>query len=306
MRGRLLCTAKCRNSAPLGDISAGHVGGSICLLPELEQQPGSTGSPGACEVWANHRAHVGTWAGVGHCFHRARPACAAPAAMLCASRQGRARGSKLVVAPAARLTLGLGCSTITITAGACVCVCALAAPGLQADSIASSAKLREERDFLRSLNEQLLANQVQLRAAADEARGQLAGRDAAIHELQEQVGANTGTSPMQALHPCCLHSQLYRCTPHTKVLQQKCSSSRWVRMQAPLPCRRSQPIWDPTHSPAPGASRCAWAWSRALRRASAGKPATVALCLSKCLCKGVCVSVCVCVRECILCSGQGA
>ena len=53
--------------------------------------------------------------------------------------------------------------------------------------MASLSKAREERDFLRSLNEQLLSNQKALRTSAEEAKGKLDDRDATIKDLQEQV-----------------------------------------------------------------------------------------------------------------------
>lgn len=58
---------------------------------------------------------------------------------------------------------------------------------MQADTSVSLSKVCEERDFLRSLNEQLLSNQKALRSAAEEAKRELSGRDDAIKELQEQV-----------------------------------------------------------------------------------------------------------------------
>eukprot|EP00983_Pelagomonas_calceolata_P057211 1144962-Pelagomonas_calceolata.AAC.10 len=70
---------------------------------------------------------------------------------------------------------------------------------LQADSVASCSKASDERDFLRSLNDQLLSNQKQLRLAAEEARGELASRDATIRELQEQVPSALAYSNCSAL-----------------------------------------------------------------------------------------------------------
>lgn len=52
---------------------------------------------------------------------------------------------------------------------------------------ASLSKACEERDFLRSLNEQLLANQKALRSTTEEAKAELSGRDVSIKDLQEQV-----------------------------------------------------------------------------------------------------------------------
>jgi len=64
-------------------------------------------------------------------------------------------------------------------------------PCTQADSTASACKAAEERNFLRSLNEQLLANQKDLRSALEAARGELRKRDEAIKDLQEQVRARS-------------------------------------------------------------------------------------------------------------------
>jgi hypothetical protein len=63
----------------------------------------------------------------------------------------------------------------------------LCAAGPQADSQAEASKAVEERSFLRSLNDQLLSNQKDLKAAAEAAKGELAARDATIADLQEQV-----------------------------------------------------------------------------------------------------------------------
>lgn len=79
----------------------------------------------------------------------------------------------------------------------------------QSDAQSSAAKLQEEREFLRSLNETLLANQ---KAYADKLRaaeGAAAARDAEVVDLQEQVGRNfsplafgLGTShPRTSRHP---------------------------------------------------------------------------------------------------------
>lgn len=60
-------------------------------------------------------------------------------------------------------------------------------PLLQADLQASLAKACEERDFLRSLNDTLLANQRDYKAQALAGQQALAARDAQVVDLQEQV-----------------------------------------------------------------------------------------------------------------------
>lgn len=53
----------------------------------------------------------------------------------------------------------------------------------------SVAKVGEEREFLRSLNETLLANQKDYSTKLKAAQASLAEKDAQLQDLQEQVGA---------------------------------------------------------------------------------------------------------------------
>ena len=57
----------------------------------------------------------------------------------------------------------------------------------QADSTASVQRITEEKEFLRSLNETLIANQKDLKERLAASKEQVASKDAAIRELQEQV-----------------------------------------------------------------------------------------------------------------------
>jgi hypothetical protein len=71
-------------------------------------------------------------------------------------------------------------------------------PLLQADLQASLAKACEERDFLRSLNDTLLANQRDYKAQVQAGQQALAARDAQVVDLQEQVSGQAVTSQCAA------------------------------------------------------------------------------------------------------------
>lgn len=58
---------------------------------------------------------------------------------------------------------------------------------MQADVAAGLSKAREERDFLRTLNETLLANQKDYQVRLEAAAKREEARDATIQDLQEQV-----------------------------------------------------------------------------------------------------------------------
>lgn len=58
---------------------------------------------------------------------------------------------------------------------------------MQSDLSSSVAKVGEEREFLRSLNETLLANQKDFSTKLKAAQSALAGKDAQLQDLQEQV-----------------------------------------------------------------------------------------------------------------------
>ncbi|KAF8069519.1 BRIZ2 [Scenedesmus sp. PABB004] len=60
-------------------------------------------------------------------------------------------------------------------------------PARQSDVSASVAKVGEEREFLRSLNETLLANQKEFGVQLKAAQAAIAEKDAAVADLQEQV-----------------------------------------------------------------------------------------------------------------------
>ena len=62
---------------------------------------------------------------------------------------------------------------------------------LQADASASSTKLDSDCQFLRSLNETLMSNQKQFQGQVAALQEQLAAKDAAVQDLQEQVGLDT-------------------------------------------------------------------------------------------------------------------
>ncbi len=88
------------------------------------------------------------------------------------------------------------------------------APGCllhQAEIQAEAQKASEDRTFLRSLNEQLLANQKELKASTDGAKAELAQRDAAIADLREQVRqARRQCGELAPL--CCKKCDLHACT----------------------------------------------------------------------------------------------
>jgi hypothetical protein len=58
----------------------------------------------------------------------------------------------------------------------------------QGDASASSSKLESDCQFLRSLNETLLANQKQFQGQVGGLQQQLAEKEAEVKDLQEQVG----------------------------------------------------------------------------------------------------------------------
>jgi hypothetical protein len=59
---------------------------------------------------------------------------------------------------------------------------------LQSELSSAAAKAGEEREFLRSLNEALLANQKDFGCKLKQAQAALADTDAQLQDLQEQVG----------------------------------------------------------------------------------------------------------------------
>jgi hypothetical protein len=58
----------------------------------------------------------------------------------------------------------------------------------QSELSAAASKATEEREFLRSLNETLLANQKDFGCKLKAAQAALADKDAQLQDLQEQVG----------------------------------------------------------------------------------------------------------------------
>jgi hypothetical protein len=58
---------------------------------------------------------------------------------------------------------------------------------LQSELSSAAAKASEEREFLRSLNETLLANQKDFGAKLQQAQAAMADKDAQLQDLQEQV-----------------------------------------------------------------------------------------------------------------------
>jgi BRCA1-associated protein len=57
----------------------------------------------------------------------------------------------------------------------------------QSELSSAAAKAGEEREFLRSLNETLLANQQDFGAKLRQAQAAMADKDAQLQDLQEQV-----------------------------------------------------------------------------------------------------------------------
>jgi hypothetical protein len=58
---------------------------------------------------------------------------------------------------------------------------------LQSELSSAAAKASEEREFLRSLNETLLANQKDFGTKLQQAQAAMADKDAQLQDLQEQV-----------------------------------------------------------------------------------------------------------------------
>jgi BRCA1-associated protein len=59
---------------------------------------------------------------------------------------------------------------------------------VQSELSSAASKASEEREFLRSLNETLLANQKDFGCKLQAAQAALADKDAQLQDLQEQVG----------------------------------------------------------------------------------------------------------------------
>lgn len=74
----------------------------------------------------------------------------------------------------------------------------------QSELTSAADKVREEREFLRSLNETLLSNQKDFAVKLKASQAALADKDAALADLQEQVGAHA-RARLIACHAACSH-----------------------------------------------------------------------------------------------------